>query len=275
MADTKRCVSETVSSDATFHACPANGRPCVVLEPLRERMTQDLGHDGAAKMTAAAVKYGLPCGSCYVGERDARNLQGLRLGKHERRILLSAPPSSKVGYKAGEGNEMLRPKIMYPEGPSRSEEEANRRALKKLGAAGLIELSRAYTWDKDQEPPKWFEAKQARSRYWMGGRRYRTAALTLLGELVVERCRTELENGKPIRWAKLTGGLAEDVRQPLGELFRQFGMWTGGVIFWFGFGETFGRTKEGRERAAKSREAAKRFQAFVLEQRSEDTKGCS
>jgi hypothetical protein len=251
-----------------------------VLEPLRERMVADLGQDGAADLTADAVKHGLPCGSCYIGEQNARNLQGLRLGKHERRILLGAPAGSKVGYKAGEGNEMLQPKIMYPDGPSRSDEEANRRALKKLEHVGLIELSRSYAdrerWDDEGQDqwPKWFKVKRARSRYWMMGRRYRSAALTPLGELVVERCRDELENGKPIRWAKLIDCLAQDVRQPLGELFRQFGLWTGGVIFWSGVGATFARTKEDRERATKRREAAKGFQAFVLELSSDDTRGC-
>jgi hypothetical protein len=278
-ADTKRCAPETAATDATFYACPVKASPCVVLEPLRERMVQDLGHDGAATMTADAVKHGLPCGSCYVGERDAHNLQGLRLGKHERRILLSAPPGSKVGYRAGRDAEMLQPKIMYPDGPSRAAEEANRRALKKLAHVGLIELSRSYTWQQDkadnQEMPKWFSDKRYSGRYWMMGRRYRTAALTPLGELVVERCRDELENGKPIRWAKLIDGLAEDVRKPLGELFRQFGLWTGGVVHFSGLGGAFARTKEGRERAAKRREAAQRFQAFVLELSSDDTKGCS
>jgi hypothetical protein len=271
VGDTKRCASENVSSDATFYACPVNGRPCVVLEPLRERMVAEMGHDGAAAVTADAVKHGFPCGSCYVGERDARNLSGLRLGKHERRILLSAPPGSKVGYRAGRREEMLQPKIMYPDGPSRAAEEANRRALRKLEAAGLIELSRSATWQLDDKPPKWFDAKRARSRYWMMGRRYRSAALTPLGELVVERCRDELENGKPIRWAKLIDGLAEDVRQPLGELFRQFGMWTGGIVFWSNIGGAFARTREASERATKRGEAAQRFQAFVLEQSSADT----
>jgi len=261
----KRCTSEHAASDATSYACPVNASPCVVLEPLRERMVQDLGPEAAAKLTADGVKYGLPCGSCYVGERDACNLQGVRLGKHERRILLCAPPGSKVGYRAGRDAEMLQPQIIYPDGPSRSDEEANRRALKKLEAAGLIELSRDYTWDKGQEPPKWFKAKQARSRYWAMGRRYRSAMLSPLGELVVERCRDELENGKPIRWAKLVNGLAEDVRKPLGELFRQFGLWTGGTIFFSGLGAAFARTKEDRERATERREAAKRFQVFVYE----------
>jgi hypothetical protein len=239
-----------------------------VLEPLRERMVEDLGHDGAARLTADAVEHGLPCGSCYIGEQDARNLPGLRLGKHERRILLSAPPGSKVGYRAGRDNEMLQPRIMYADGPSRAAEEANRRALKKLERTGLIELTQSYTgWQRaedNQEMPEWFAAKRYGGRYSFMGRRYRSAMLTPLGELVVERCRDELENGKPIRWAKLVDGLAKDVRQPLRELFRQFGLWTGGVVFLKGFGAMSARTKEEAERAKKRSEAAKRFQAFVL-----------
>lgn len=189
VGDTRRCASETASSDATFYACPVNGHPCVVLEPLRERMVEDLGHDGAATMTADAVKYGLPCGSCYVGERDARSLQGLRLGRHERRILLSAPPGGKCGWRddAPPPTFHFAGKIIYPPGPSRAAEEANRRALRKLEGVGLVELSRNATWYEDEKPPKWFWAKQARSRYWMMGRSYRSAKLTPLGELVVER----------------------------------------------------------------------------------------
>jgi hypothetical protein len=262
----KSCVSESVRTGATSYACPVDGQPCKVLEPLREKMVEDLGHDGAAQIVEDAKKYGLPCGSCRKGEQDARNLSGLRLGKHERRILLFAPPGSKCGWRDGPGNPTFPSvgKVVYPEGPSRAAEEANRRALRKLERAGLVELSRDWVGFDDQLP-EWFWAKKARSRYWVMGRRYRTAKLTPLGELVVERCRDQLENGKPIRWAKLIDGLAEDVRQSSGELFRQFGLWIGGTIFFSGLGEMFARTKEDKERATKRREAAKRFQAFVYE----------
>ncbi len=200
----KGCASENGRRDTTFsvHECPVDGRPCKVLEPLRERMVEDLGPDGAARLVEDAKKFGLPCGSCRKGEQDARNLSGLRLGKHERRILLFAPPGSKCGWRGGEGRPTFPGwgKIIYPDGPSRAAEEANRRALRKLEHAGLVELSREAPWAEDVKPPPWFEAKQARSRYWAMGRQYRTAKLTPLGELVVERCRHELEAGKPIRW---------------------------------------------------------------------------
>jgi hypothetical protein len=225
-------------------------------------MVEDLGRDGAADLTADAVEYGLPCGSCYVGERDARSLPGLRLGKHERRILLATqPPTDGAAYE-----------IIYPDGPSRAAEEANRRALKKLEAAGLVQLSQHYpSWQRlsiakvGQKEPEWFQAKQNRSRYNHMGRRYRSAMLTPLGGLVVERCRDELEGGKPIRWAKRIDGLARDVRQPMSELFRQFSLWIGGAVRWSGYSAMFARTQENRERANQRRESAKRFQAFVSE----------
>jgi hypothetical protein len=242
----------------------------VVLGPLREKLEEVLGEDGAAKLAENAMKYGLPCGSCRKGERDARNLAGLRLGKHERRILLIAPPGSKCGWRDGPGNPTFpcSGKIIYPDGPSRAAEEANRRALRKLERAGLVELDRDWS-DARDEPPAWFRAKKARSRYWFMGRAYRTAKLTPLGELVVDRCRTELETGKPIRWQKHLNGLVEDVQVSQSELFRQFNLWFGGTISLSAFSAAFARTKEDAERARKRGEDAKRLQAFIHEKARE------
>lgn len=263
----KRCASDAVSTHTTFNACPVDDRPCIVLEPLRGKMVEELGCGKAAELAEDARKHGLPCGSCRKGRQDAQNLSGLRLGKHERRVLLAAPPGSKCGWRAGPGEPPFPGwgKIIYPDGPSRSAEEANRRALRKLEHAGLVELSREWASWHDDKPPAWFKAKQARSRYWMMGRRYRTARLTPLGELVVDRYRQELEAGKPIRWQKFLSGLIEDVVRPRGELFRQFGLWFDGVVFWAVFGVSFARTKGGREQAEGRREAAKRLQQSVLE----------
>jgi hypothetical protein len=242
----------------------------VILEPLHGRLLEELGHDGATRITEAAKKWGLPCGSCRKGERDASHLAGLRLGRHERRILLFAPPGSKCGWRDGPGKPTFPSwgKIVYPDGPSRAAEEANRRALRKLERAGLVELGRQYTWGRNDKPPAWFEAKQERSRYWRMGRKYRTARLTPLGELVVERCRHELETGKPIRWPKLLAGLAADVHRSRSELFRQFGMWFSGGIFRVGLGAALTQTSEDKERARRKQEALKRLQAFVFEQAS-------
>jgi hypothetical protein len=251
----KRFTSETGASRATFGVCPVDGGSCVVLEPLRERIIRELGEDGAAKLAEDAKNGGLPCGSCRKGARDARNLPGLRLGKHERRILLSVPPGSKCGWRAG--GEMLFPadgEIVYPEGPSHADEVSNRRALRKLEHAGLIDLSRRYVWSGEGSPPEWFKVKQARSRYWGMGRRYRSAMLTPLGELVVERFRHELEAGKAIRWRKALNDIVENVQRPQGELFGQFGLWLGKLIFFAGLGK----------RSEKREDALKRLQAFVF-----------
>jgi hypothetical protein len=263
----KRCASENGSSHTTPYACPVDGRSCVVLEPLRERMVSELGREGADKLAEDAKKYGLPCGSCRKGEQDAGGLSGVRLGRHERRILLFAPPGSKCGWRDGQGKPTFPGDgaIVYPEGPSRAAEEANRRALRKLERAGLVDLSRNWSWAEDDKPPDWFRAKKARSRYWVMGRAYRTARLTPLGESVVERCRHELETGKPIRWQKLLNGLVEDVVRPQSKLFEEFGLWLGGTIFFSAFGSTFARTEEARNQAKKRSEAAKRLQAFVSE----------
>ncbi len=268
-ANTKRCASVAGSTHATSYACRVDGGSCVILEPLHARMVDEFGRDGTAKLVEDAHRYGLPCGSCRKGGQDARNLAGLRLGKHERRILLVSPPGSKCGWRDGPGEPTFPScgRIVYPDGPSRAAEEANRRALRKLERAGLVELSREWAYRDDESPP-WFRAKRAWSRYWAIGRKYRTAKLTPLGELVTERCRHELEAGKPIRWKHFLAGLVEDVQRPLGELFRQFGLWFGGVVFTRGFGAALARTKEGREHATKEREAAKRLQAFILKKGS-------
>ncbi len=262
---TKRCATENGGSCTTSYACPVDSRPCVVLEPLQARMLEDLGAEEAASLVQDAANYGLPCGSCRKGAQDARNLSGSRLGKHERRILLFAPPGSKCGWRDGPGNPTFHGAgmVVYPEGPSRAAEEANRRALRKLEGAGLVELSRDSVGFANQ-PPKWFKAKRARSRYWLMGRRYTTAKLTPLGELVAERCRHELETGKPIRWQKLLPALATDVERPPTELLREFAQWLGGTVFTAAFGEGFGRTEEIRQRARERGEAMKRFKAFVF-----------
>jgi hypothetical protein len=260
----RRCATENDYSGTTSYACPVDSQPCVVLEPLQARMHEDLGAQEAASLVQDAANYGLPCGSCRKGAQDARNLSGSRLGKHERRILLFAPPGSKCGWRDRSGSPTFHGAgmVVYPEGPSRAAEEANRRALRKLEGAGLVELSRGSV--KFANQPDWFKAKRARSRYWMMGRRYRSAKLTPLGELVAERCRHELETGKPIRWQKLLPALAADVERPPAELFREFALWLGGTVFTAAFGEGFGRTEEIRQRARERGEAMKRFKAFVF-----------
>src|SRR5215212_4087838 len=143
----KSCAPDSGGRDTTFsvHECPVDARPCKVLEPLHQRMVEDLGLEGATRLAEDAKKHGLPCGACRKGEQDARNLSGLRLGRHERRILLAAPPGSKCGWRDDSPGEPTFPgagRVIYPDDPSRAAEEANRRALRKLEHVGLVELDR-------------------------------------------------------------------------------------------------------------------------------------
>ncbi len=252
--DAKRCASETVPTDATFYECPVDGRPCEVLEPLRSAMEAMLGREDLDMLVEGAKEGGLPCGGCRKGAVDAHNLPGLKLGRHERRILLGADDE--------------RYQIVFPEGPGRAAEEANRRALRKLERVGLVELSRHHPppgWEKESPPPKWFQAKRARSRYWYMGRAYRSAKLTPLGALVVDRGRVELEGGAPMRWKKLREDLAKDVRKPLHELLGQFGHYVEGVAYYSGLGAAFGRTARDKQDAVKRRAAYMQLRGYVAE----------
>ncbi len=253
--DMKRCVSETVPSDATFYECPVDGRPCEVLEPVRPAIEAMLEREDLDKLVEGAKDYGLPCGGCRKGTADACNLSGLKLGRHERRVLLTAN---------GELYENI-----YPEEPGRAAEEANRRALRKLERVGLVKLGRHYASmqrNKENPPPKWFHS--GGRRYWMRGRTSRSAVLTPLGVAVVDRCRDELESGAAIRWSPLREVIAQDVRKPLHELLGQFGHYVEGAAFYSGFGVAFGRTAKDKKDAAKRREAYTQLRAFVSEEAS-------
>ena len=76
----------------------------------------------------AVLKELVPCGSCARRlDGDVAKLAGLRLGKHERRILLAAPPPDRE------------PIVVSAERAGRSAAEAHRRAVRRLAMAGLID----------------------------------------------------------------------------------------------------------------------------------------
>ena len=99
-------------------------------------------------------------------------LAGIRLGKHERRILLRAPKP----------NQAARPIGPYKAG--RSASEAHRRALRKLDRIGLVDY-----WHRYQESGKYLGNEVRRTR---------------LGQAVVDHYRHELEHGQAIRWPRRT-----------------------------------------------------------------------
>lgn len=126
-------------------------------------------------------------------------IRGLRLGRCARRILLLAPRTSQE------------PTVVPPERPERASADSHRRAMRSLEEHGLIELtwkteivetrqvrsSPRVRWDssagvyREGEPPP-TPVERAIKR--------RAIRLTPLGELVVDRLRPALENGRRIRW---------------------------------------------------------------------------
>jgi hypothetical protein len=141
-------------------------------------------------------------------EANAQKLP--RLGCHERRILLEAPPPD------GES------KVIDAPAPGRSADEANPRAIRKLWKAGLL-------WIGNQMVKVMTEAKQWngwKRRYQNVEREYHKRAVWLspLGQAVVDRLRAALESGKPIRWASHRKALVSSCRrQPRGLLSEFLG----------------------------------------------------
>jgi hypothetical protein len=134
---------------------------------------------------AGAVQGHLPCDCC----REVDCFKGVRLGKHERRILQSA-----VG-------EDERAAVLLPEGTTRAAVEAHNRAVRKLRAAGLLATYR----------PGWFQGHRQRVQ------------LTPLGAAVLSECRPYFKRGMPIRWAQLLPKIQFLARKTGADLLREFG----------------------------------------------------
>lgn len=127
------------------------------------------------------------------------DIRGIRLGQCARRILLLAPRPSQE------------PDIVPPRRPGRASADSHRRAMRSLAAHGLIELtwkteivetrqvrrSPRVRWDSiagvyGEGDPVPAQVERAIKR--------RAVRLTPLGELVVDRLRPVLENGRRVRW---------------------------------------------------------------------------
>ena len=90
-------------------SCWVDGKRCDVVGVLTPHSSKRFSE------SFAALKELLPCGSCARRlNADVAKLTGLRLGKHERRILLAAPPPDRE------------PSVVSAEGASRSASEVHR-----------------------------------------------------------------------------------------------------------------------------------------------------
>lgn len=129
-------------------------------------------------------------------------MRGRHLGRCARRILLLAPGPTEE------------PLALPPERDGRAAAESHRRAVRRLGEIGLVELS----WKAERVQTK--RRKQASSLSWdstdgvyhdgPSGRipveravDKRAVRLTPLGALVVDLLRHRLESGDRIRWSTI------------------------------------------------------------------------
>ncbi len=195
VGDTKRCAGEHVGTSATSYAplpCTVEiARPCLVVDqwgpalwPGVARDIEPLEAEARWSKVLGMVRPHLDCWLCpRVAERDAARLAGLRLGKHERRVLLLAPlPPRDKGV------------VIEPEGTGRATTAAHLRAIRTLRHAGLL----CVDWQ-----PQTVEAPRRGSWRLMRVVTHRVAVqLSPLGAAVVGRVRPQLTNGAPIRWAQ-------------------------------------------------------------------------
>ena len=109
-------------------------------------------------------------------------LTGVRLGRHERRLLLAAAvPDAKDGDLVDALTE------------SRAEQSAVSRAARKLEEVGLARLGQKKI--RAEKPHPLYRGTVQRSTVVR-----RVAWLTPLGAAIVDRYRVRLEASKPIRW---------------------------------------------------------------------------
>jgi hypothetical protein len=127
--------------------------------------------------------------------RPRHRLSGVRLGKVERWLLINASsPDRHFGL------------VLDARGQSRSAQEAVLRGARKLARVGLLEVERVATWISVRDPrrlePKYRDGAFYR---WDDPTRSRlvwrlAVWLSQFGFQVSIRYRTELMEGRPIRW---------------------------------------------------------------------------
>lgn len=121
-----------------------------------------------------------------------------RLGKHERRVLLAAPPP--------DGDSVVVP----PAGPGRAADEANRRAIRQSLGSGLLWVG----WQATEVETKGRAYSWGRWRPVVREYHKRAVWLSPLGQAVVNLARPELQSGRPIRWEKYRAAAVAECRRP-------------------------------------------------------------
>lgn len=218
----------TIDTTSCVYTCDVGQQPCVFavlfakeLEDelvkglhLGKEVTQDVTREELKQRFESAIdtiEDKLPCQYCLWMEECVKNLSGLRLGKHERRVLLSAPPSDAEAA------------IIEPDGETRAADEANRRAIRKLFNAGLLFTS----YKEVETETRRIARTDTGLKVWTGENikriyRKRSVWLSPLGEAIVRRLADRLKAGKPIRWSNHQAPLLEACKRDPIELLPAF-----------------------------------------------------
>ncbi|WP_106766446.1 hypothetical protein [Paenibacillus faecalis] len=162
--------------------CEITGQTCPLLKRLNDNHESRLYKVEEVLNVAKAF---LPCDYCSLGSacQNISSLQKVRLGRLERRALQMAPHEDEKGL------------VLEPVDRTRSADEANRRAIRKLNKHGLLYIGTTYV-------P--YETRNKNYIYSVIKRDYRKRSIwiTPLGRSVRNYFKDELETGRPIRWEK-------------------------------------------------------------------------
>lgn len=171
----------------TLHICHVDGDSCEVADAVSQLCLRP-GSRGMPRVRDAFEHIAdcLPCSRCREAEQMVVQLQRMRLGKHERNLLLYSP-----GPEAPSGA------ILDPELSTHSDRETYLRAVRKLSRAGLIDAGRRLV--RMETSGKRRDGSAVSRAY-----AHRTIRQTELGALVVQHYRREMETGRAIRWNRHT-----------------------------------------------------------------------
>jgi PAS domain-containing protein len=176
-----------VSFNPETMMCDIDQKQCDAIHQLSDKL--DIYLSGKAydknKLLNTISEY-LPCWYCKKTiQNEVQNLSNVRLGKHERRILLLAPAPESDS------------EIIEPGEPGLRAYESHLRAIRKLEKFGFL----------------WKSRKK---------RRRVAVRLSPLGYAITKRLNKELQKRNPIRWAKFKNDLITEASLSNEELLAKF-----------------------------------------------------
>jgi hypothetical protein len=186
--------------------CPVAESPCEALAPIDDFLAAgSRARPADIEAIVDCSRPFLPCDVCRFPAVAAQNLSRVRLGKHERNILVNAAlPDDPRGA------------VIDPELSTHSERETNLRAVRKLSRAGLLRIGK--TRVRVQTSGLRADGQAITRSYLM-----RTVWKTPFGVQIVRFYLDDLQNGRSIRWSRFADEAARATRlEPL-LLAREFG----------------------------------------------------